>query len=243
MADLKEASGSSYDADELGQYQSLSTSAVVALVLGLLSPLAFFSSLLVVVPLLALAVALWALAKIKGSEGGLQGTRLAYCGLALAIVFGVASVTRAQVRVELLRRQANETAERWLSLLARGRAEEVLTLMTGTAISKLSTSGEEGPPVPIATVPIFEAELRSAQLLRDPLAIALMEMRQRDQETLPQSKGNLVYDSPQPRAVLYFQFPNPESEDSLFLLSLVKTGRSPAVWLVESWKTEDVALP
>jgi len=229
-----------YDADELGQYQSLSTAAIVALMLGLLSPLAFFSPLLVVVPLFALAVALWALARIKGSEGGLLGTRLAYCGLALAIVFGVASVTRVQIRGELLQRQASEAAQRWLSLLAQGRAEEVLSLMTHAATAKLSPSGEDGGPVPVATVPIFEAELRSAQLLRDPLAVALSGADQSRKEPLFKSVGNQVHDSPKPRAVLYFQFPN---QDSFFLLSLVKTGRSPAVWLVEAWETEEVTVP
>ncbi len=232
-----------HDADELGQYQSLSTSAVVALVLGLLSPIAFFSPLLLVMPLLALGVALWALARIKGSGGGLLGTRLAYCGLALAIVCGVASVARSQIRVELLRRQASETAERWLSLLAQGQAEETLALMTRSAVSKLSPSGEGGGPVPVATVPIFEAELRHAQLLRDPLAIALMEMHQRGEETIFQSEGSRVVDLPKPRARLYFKFPNTEAQNPLFLLSLVKTGRSPAVWLVEAWETEEVTAP
>jgi len=241
MADLTRESESPYDADELGQYQSLSTSAIVALVLGLLSPIAFFSPLLVVVPGFALAVALWALARIKGSEGRLLGTRIAYCGLVLAIVFGVASVTRTQIRSEILRRQANEAAERWLSMLAHGQAEEALGLMTRTAISKLSTPDEDGGPVPVATVPIFEAELRKAQLLRDPLAVALSLMDQSSKGPLFQSVGNQVHDSPKPRAVFYFQFPN--HQDSFFLLSLVKTGRSPAVWLVEAWETEDVTLP
>ncbi|NOY28620.1 MAG: DUF4190 domain-containing protein [Planctomycetes bacterium] len=253
MTDLTTESESSYDADELGQYQSLSTSAVVALVLGLLSPIAFFSPLLAVVPGFVFAVALWALARIKGSEGRLLGTRLAYCGLVLAIVFGVASVTRTQIRVEILRRQANEIAEQWLSMLARGQAEEALGLMTSAAISKLRTPDEGDAMVPIATVPIFKAELGNAQLLRDPLAVTLMEMHQRGKETIFQSEGNQVVDLPKPRAVLYFKFPDfkfsdakfsdAEAQDSLFMLSLVKTGRSPAVWLVETWKTEDVALP
>jgi len=42
---------------------------------------------------------------------------------------------------------------------------------------------------------------------------------------------------------LYFKFPNTAVQDSLFLLSLVKTGQSPAVWLVEAWKTEEVTAP
>jgi len=231
---------SSYDADELGQFQSLSSLAVMALVLGVLSPIAFFSPLLVVVPGFALAVAIAALARIKSSEGGLLGTRLAYCGLALAIVFGVAAITRTQVRVEILRRQANETAERWLSMLANGRAEEALGLMTSSAISKLIASGEDG-----ATVPIFEAELRSAQLLRDPLAVALIEMHQTDKKTLPQYQGTRVQDLPQPRVMFYFKFPNFQTHDSLFLLSLVKTEENygPAVWLVEAWKTQGVTFP
>ena len=245
MAEWTIAGESTYDADELGQYQSLSTSAVMALVFGLLSPIAFFSSLLVVVPLLALALALWALARIKNSEGGLQGTRLAYCGLALAIVFGVASFARTQVRLELLLRQASETAAQSISMLVRAQAEEALGLMTSSALSKLTSSDTGDASVPLATVPIFGAELSNAQLLRDPLAVALIEMHQSGQETILRSEGNVVFDLPKPRAVLYFQLPNSEAKDSLFLLSLVKTGgmHAPAVWRVDAWKTEDVTLP
>jgi len=228
---------SSHDADELGQYQSLSTLAVMALLLGVLSLVAFFSSLLLVVPLFAVGVAALALASIKRADGGLQGTRLAYCGLSLAIVFGVASVSRGQVRVELLRRQANTAAERWLSLLAHGRAEEAQEMLTSKAKAKISTSEEVS-----ALAPIFEAELSNAQILRDPLAVALIKRQQSGEETLFRSEGGLAYDLSKPHAVLYFKLSHAEPPDSLFLLSLVKTGgpHSPAVWRIDSWETEGV---
>jgi len=240
MADIAIIPESSYDADELGQYQSMSTSAVMVLVLGLFSSVAFFSPLLLVVPWFALALALWTLARIRSSAGGLQGARLVYCGLAFAIVFGVASVARAQVRSELLRRQATETAERWLSMLAQGQSEEALGLMTSKAKAKFS-SPDEGN----ASVPIFETELHGAQLLQDSLATALIEMHRSGKEAPLKSAGSLVYDLPKPRAVLYYQMPNAGAQDSLFLLSLVKIeGRnSPAVWLIETWDTEDVVAP
>lgn len=240
MANISITPESSYNADELGQYQSLSTAAVMALVLGLLSAAAFFSPLLLVVPFFTIAVALWALARIRSSEGGLQGARLAYCGLALAIVFGVASVTRVQVRVEILRRQATEVAERWLSMLGQGQVEEALGLMTSKAKSKISDPGEGS-----SLVPIFEAELSGAQLLQDPLAVALIEMHQSDKGATLQSEKKLVFDLPKPRAVFYYKMPNAEAQDSLFLLSLVKTGGGhlPGVWLIDAWDTEGVVLP
>jgi len=240
MDDITIASEASYDADEFGQYQSLSTMAVMALVFGLLSPIAFFSSLLVVVPLFATGVALWALARIKHSEGGLQGTRLAYCGLALAIVFGVSSVARAQFRSELLRRQANVTAELWLSMLAQEQAEKAMELMTVKAVSNLGVS-ETGD----APIPIFEDELRTAQILQDPLAIALIARHQSGQESALPSVDHLVFDMAKPRALFYYRLPNAQSQNSLIAVSLVKTGGTygPVAWLVEGWKSEDVTLP
>jgi len=240
MADITAAPEKSYDADEFGQYRSLSTLSVMALVFGLLSPIAFFTSLLIVVPLVATGVALWALARIQRSEGSLQGTRLAYCGLALAIVFGVSSVARTQFRAELLRRQANVTVELWLSMLAEGKAEEAMALMTLKAVSNLGV-----PDTGDASVPIFEDELRTAQILQDPLAVALIARLQTGQESALSSVDHLVFDMAKPRVLFYYRLPNAPTQDSLFAVSLIKTQENfgPITWLVEGWSSEDLTLP
>ncbi len=97
MPEYPEHSADVYSADELGQYQAISLTAVLALFLGLLSPLAFLSPVLLITPLIALAVASKALSEIGAPNSGLSGARFARAGLVLAILFGVASCSRLVV--------------------------------------------------------------------------------------------------------------------------------------------------
>lgn len=97
MSELPAKTESAYNADELGQYQAVSLSAVFALLLGLISPLAFLSPILVMIPVLGTIVSLVALSKLRVAGGGLIGARLARIGLILAIVFGVACFARIAV--------------------------------------------------------------------------------------------------------------------------------------------------
>ncbi|NOY41814.1 MAG: hypothetical protein GXP26_08265 [Planctomycetes bacterium] len=103
-------SADSYSADELGQYRAMSSSAVLALLLGLVSPIAFFAPVLTIVPLLAGGMALIALSKTGNPDNGLSGARLAYVGLVLAITFGVASCTRIAVVNLLYSRHVDEVS-------------------------------------------------------------------------------------------------------------------------------------
>ncbi|MCA9229462.1 MAG: hypothetical protein KDA57_02325 [Planctomycetales bacterium] len=228
---------SSYDADELGQYQSLSTSAVLAFVLGLLSPVVFSSLLLVVVPLLAVAVALWALARIKNSDGALLGTRLAYCGLALAIVCGTASVTSVQVHASLLRRQADETSRLWISLLAEGHSEAALNLLTTNAVKSLSAADANN-----VAVPIFSEAVVNAQLSQDPVALALAEMHQRGEMPVLLRESHIASDLKPPRAVLTYEASAADSAGYSFTLSLMLTEGTDVTtssWLIDGWNPVD----
>ncbi len=228
-----------HSADELGNYRALSTSAVVALVLGLLSPVAFVAPLMLLVPLMATVVAWWALAKIKGSQGGLSGARLAYGGLVLAVVFGVASVTRVQVRIEILRRQADHTARLWMSLLTQEHAEEALSLMTTPAIFDLSD-----PDRGVGAAPIFAAALNNAQLLQEPIAQALSAMRKRGNLELTLRKAQVLHELNQPRAALTYEGSISPGEQRLFELRLIKVDGSGDVnWLVGAWKTIRLGSP
>ncbi len=229
-------SDSNYSADELGQYQSLSTSAVVALVLGLLSVVAFAAPLLLVVPLFAVAVALWALARIKRSEGGLLGTRLAYGGLAFAIIFGVSAVARVEVRTVLLRREAKATAELWMAKVARGESEEAMGLMTRAAVIRLQSSGSN-----IGAVPIFSEAIENAQLLQDPLVLALRKMHESGNKSRVLRETQVDSKLSQPRAVFVYDVLDAEAEVSSFLLVLSKTKglHSPSVWLIDRWQVGD----
>lgn len=223
-------SDSSYSADELGQYQSLSTSAVVAVVLGLLSSMAFFTPLLLVMPLIAAAVALWAVVRIKRSEGGLLGARLAYCGLALAIVFGVSAVARVQVRILLLRNEASKTAELWMAKLAEGEAIEAMELMTSSAVSNLHSPDET-----LTMAPIFPEAVINAQFLHDPLVKAL---REGSEKTRVLREARVAHEISQPRVVFIYDTGDPQAEVASFTLSMLKTKglHSPSIWLIDGWQ-------
>jgi len=97
MSELPTNSEETFNADELGRYQAISTSAVLALLLGLVSPAALLAPVFISVPLLAVVVASIAISKTSSPDCGLAGARLARVGLVLALVFGVASCTRIAV--------------------------------------------------------------------------------------------------------------------------------------------------
>jgi hypothetical protein len=155
-------------ADEAGEYQSLSPLAAIALALGVLSPLALVSPLLLAVPAAAAGVALLALAKIGSSEGALTGARIARFGLALAIVFAVATFVRDPVRNSLMRRQTAALAQQWLTHLTRGDFEQSLDFLGGQAIQSLGPP-EGGPDTPQPKPEEMMAIVQS-KLEIDPLA-------------------------------------------------------------------------
>ncbi len=232
---MSQTEPNSYDADEWGQYSSLSTLAVVAFVLGLCSAVMFASPLMVVVPLAAVATALVALKGIAASAGGLSGARLAYWGLALAIVFGVASVTRVKVREVILQRQADHVGRQWLSLAAEGRAEEMLQLMSRSAVEKLTPAVEPGQPMPF-----FAGILASALIRQEPLVVSLMELQEAGKGRYQLSDSSINAAGVLPQAVFRYIAGSAGAEQKTCLMVL-KRFRAPnleAMWMVDSWSLE-----
>ena len=131
---LMEATDDPRDVDELGQYRSLSTLAVMAFLLGLVSMLTFITPSLVVIPLTAMAVAALALTRIHSSAGALTGGWLARTGLVLAIVFAVAAFSRVSLRDHLSIQLAEAAARQWLSAVSTGQTEEALKMMTPSGL-------------------------------------------------------------------------------------------------------------
>jgi hypothetical protein len=81
-------------------------------------------------PALAIGMALVALSGIRRAEGALTGQTLARLAIALALGCLAAALVRESVRDSLMQRQAVDTAKRWLKLLADGRTEDALRLLT-----------------------------------------------------------------------------------------------------------------
>jgi hypothetical protein len=127
-------------ADDIAEYQSLSPLAAIALVLGVLSPAALIHPFLIIVPVAAAGAALIALRKIRSSGGALTGARVARWGLALAVIFGAATLVRTPVRNALIHRQTTAVAEDWLTAIAKGRIDDSFRLLGSRGMQSL------GPP-------------------------------------------------------------------------------------------------
>jgi len=228
-----------YSADELGPYRSVSSLAVAALVLGLLSSLSMFSPLLMVFPLAAIGVAGLALLKIDAAEGNLSGARLARWGLAMAVVFSSASIARAKVSRYLYQRQIDVVVQPWLTKLARGRHEDALGALSSDAIKKLSGQKPVLPVLPfiqnsrsadgLKGNSVVQALVQLGTPLRLPEVIAVgFELQEVQVSTTPRML----------RAICLYRATNSRGESLDVTIQLgrpVGVGQAPD-WLIDYWK-------
>ena len=235
-ADAHGADAQRYDADEWGQYRSLSTLSVIALVLGLCSVVTFASPLMLVFPLAAAAAALLALKGITSSDGNLSGASLARWGLALAIMFGVASFARVQVRDLIVQRQAEGVARQWLSLAVDARSEDMMDLMSREAVEKVSPSADASQAAPS----IFGGMLASALMRQDPLVVALSELGEAGEVQFRLTDSEVIAAGNIPRAFLRFSAASNGSEERTFALELkrFRATEEKQVWLVDTWELQ-----
>jgi hypothetical protein len=113
-----------------GAYHSVSALAIMALVVGLLSPLAFAHELWWALPLAGVALSLVAIVRIDRSEGMLIGRWAAVLGLAISLFCGAAAITQATTRRLWLAYRAEQMAERFVELLREGKPREAHQLWT-----------------------------------------------------------------------------------------------------------------
>jgi len=108
---------------DLLQYGAVSPMAIAALLLGLFSFLAMFQLLLLILPVLAVFAAIFALWQIARSEGALVGRPAALAGLALALLFASIAVSTAISRNVTLRSEARAFGDAWLQLVRQGELQ------------------------------------------------------------------------------------------------------------------------
>lgn len=101
------------------EYRAISLWAMLALVLGLLSPVAVLSPILGIVPLVAIAIGCYALRRIHVNSDRLSGRWLAVAPLILAPLFLGWGFSREFSRRERFFTHAREFADDWLSILNR----------------------------------------------------------------------------------------------------------------------------
>jgi hypothetical protein len=147
----------------------LSPLAALALVLGLLSPVALVAPVFLVVPAAAVGAGVLALTKIRASDNALTGARLARCGVALAVACTIAAGVRAPVRDSMLRSQAAAQAGQWLTMLAENRVKDAQQYLGSGATSSLGpppTESGQPPPDPSAAEQIIFERLRDNPLTK-----------------------------------------------------------------------------
>ncbi|QEG36497.1 hypothetical protein [Bythopirellula goksoeyrii] len=127
-----------YDADELISYRSLSSLAILALVLGLLSPLALMVPLFLVLPMMGIAVALLACVSIRSHAETLSGMNIAKLALFLSVFCLVAAPVKTLVRSQLFQRQADQAARQWLDTIVEGNISGALEQLSPRAIGGLA---------------------------------------------------------------------------------------------------------
>jgi hypothetical protein len=221
----------SYEADELGRYTSLSSLAVCALLLGLLSPIALLAPLMVVLPIAGIVVAGLALMRIHTASGGLSGSKLAYCGLALSLICVVASPLRIKVRDTLFGRQADQAARQWLELVSQNDTKAALDHVSGNAIMGLS-----GPPPAEGPPPVPDEQVTAVKLAQDPLVAKLQEEAKHGELEFATRAVTCETTGPSPRAAIKYQTVKPD--DSLTINVVLLRSVALRTWLIDSWKLE-----
>ena len=130
----------------ISDYRPVSPLAVVALVLGICSAMALVTRFAWVVPLVAAAVAIAALADLARPGTAKAGRLLALAGLALAVGFGAQAVTSAAVDRWIESHRAGAAARAWIDAVRDGRPAEALGLC-GAAVASTASM----PPDPTET--------------------------------------------------------------------------------------------
>jgi hypothetical protein len=130
----------------ISDYRPVSPLAVAALVLGICSAMALVTRFAWVVPLVAAAVAIAALADLARPGTAKAGRLLALAGLALAVGFGAQAVTSAAVDRWIESHRAGAAARAWIDAVRDGRPAEALGLC-GAAVASTASL----PPDPTET--------------------------------------------------------------------------------------------
>lgn len=109
---------------EVDQYRRFSGWALASLLLGFLSGGAVAGPILWFLPLLAIAVSLLAMQKIRSSEHQLYGWHIALLGLLLAVFFGMAGPARTISRRYYIEKRAAHFAEKFMDKLVENQPED-----------------------------------------------------------------------------------------------------------------------
>ena len=229
-----------YDADELVSYRSLSNLAILAFVLGVLSPLALVAPLLSVIPLAGLGVALLAIRKISVQPGVLTGMTLAKVALFLCVFSLVVAPTKSMVSAYFYRQQADLVARDWLQTIAKGDLENAVGKLTATAYKGLLSSEaaathpalrEKNQPGPTSAI---------ESLGKD--ALVKMLRNQAQGGPLKLKALSMKVDTSRSQPVVAFEYQiNAEGDSTPFMVYCIRADHPSLgqIWQIEAWKADD----
>jgi hypothetical protein len=115
--------------EESVSYRGLCSLAVVALLAGLLSPLAMFYTMPFIFPLVAVVAAALALWQIAAQAPNLAGRTAALVGLFLGLTFLVAAPADTWVYRHYIRREARQFTDSWINYVREGKVYQAHNLM------------------------------------------------------------------------------------------------------------------
>jgi len=146
-------------ADDIVEYRAISATAIVGIVLAVVSVITFAHPVFWIVPVVAVVVCLVALWQIARHAPELIGRRAAIIGLALSIVLGIAAPTRHFILVVRSRFEARQLALFWLNAVRQHDLKQAVEFMRDVSVQKLSGEEDEviereGPMGPRARGPL-----------------------------------------------------------------------------------------
>lgn len=112
--------------NELPTYRAISPHAVLSLILGVLSLLCFTHRFFLTFAAAAILLGLYADRRIRRLSDVLTGRGLAQAGIALGLIFGLASLTTAAVQDVVLLRESKKFARTYLAALKERPIEKAL---------------------------------------------------------------------------------------------------------------------
>ncbi len=114
---------------ELNEYRAVSASAILGLILALVSLAAFGHPVLWCLPVVAAIVNLLALARIASQAPRLLGRSIALLGLSLSLAIGAAAPTHHWASNLRIRHEAQHVVRTWLDDVRQHRLEAAVELM------------------------------------------------------------------------------------------------------------------
>jgi hypothetical protein len=130
---------------------------VAAFAAGIASCLVLFTPLAAMLPLVAIALAIVALAEIRKSEGRTAGHWPALGGLALAVGFVAQAFTTTLVEGMVAKQRATATAVSWVTAIREGRLDDALAVSSPGALMAIEHDRHDATVDPAARREAFQA--------------------------------------------------------------------------------------